>query len=236
MLTPRYAGWPDAAVALVERGVARHGGWDRWTDLRRVSFRPMNLAGALPWAKGNGRTFSLPPAVDTFPHDRRTVFHDYPGPGSIGVFDRGDVRIDGPEPAASADHRTLVPRLRRWRPIDALYFFGYALWHYHSLPFTLGDAAFVRLRGSALTVDFPPDVPTHSRRQTFHFDGDGRVRRHDYTADVVGAFARGAHFWDEPAHVGGFVFAGRRVVLPRILGGTLPIPVLTAEVRDFTIG
>jgi hypothetical protein len=38
-----------------------------------------------------------------------------------------------------------VAKYRRWSPIDALYFFGYALWHYHVLPFALAEAQFLRV-------------------------------------------------------------------------------------------
>ncbi|HKA88652.1 MAG TPA: hypothetical protein VKE22_13370 [Haliangiales bacterium] len=236
---PRYLGWPDEAAALVERGVRRHGGWEAWRSLRRVSFRPIGLGGFLPWAKGHPRTFPLPPEVETFPHERRTVFRRYPDDAHEGVFDAGDVRLVGATTVESRDHRSTfrgLAKLRRWRPIDGLYFFGYALWHYHALPFVLADARFVRLRRNAVTVDFPPDVPTHSTRQTFHFDGEGLLRRHDYTAEVVGAWARGAHLWDDFVAVDGFAFATRRRVQPRVLGRALPLTVLRAEIRDFAVG
>src|SRR5262249_13142412 len=117
--------------------------------------------------------------------------------------------------------------------LDALYFFGYALANYHAFPFLLPRASFVgwrrwrRRRGGALrgmALDLPADVPTHSRRQTFFFDGGGLLLRHDYVADVAGAWARGAHFWEAYVDVGGLMVATRRRVLARI--GTTPLPIL----------
>jgi hypothetical protein len=80
-----------------------------------------------------------------------------------------------------------------------VYFFGYALWHYHVLPFTLGEARLVHVlehRGMPEGIDvvFPQHVHTHCRRQQFYFGADGRIVRHDYVADVIGAWARGSHF------------------------------------------
>jgi hypothetical protein len=242
---PRYDGWPDDAAALVERGVARHGGWGRWHDLRRVSFRAVSLGGLLPWLKGHPRTFPTPGEVETFPHERRTVFRRYPDDAHDGIFDRGDVRLEsgGATTLESRDHRATfrgLRKLRRWQPLDALYFFGYALWHYHALPFTLGDARFLRPRRAGalagVEVELPADFPSHSRREAFFFDAEGLIRRHDYTADVVGAWARGAHLWGDHVEVGGFAFAGRRRVVPRFLGATLPLTVLRAEIHDFAIG
>jgi hypothetical protein len=141
----------------------------------------------------------------------------------------------------SREHRTTfgpLSKYRRWRPLDALYFFGYALWHYHVLPFTLGEARFVktlRRRGAAVgvEVEFPPELHTHSRRQRFFFGADdGRIVRHDYVADVIGSFARGCHFWEEYQRVGGLLVACRRRVVLRVLGRPTPLTALRVEFRE----
>lgn len=129
---------------------------------------------------------------------------------------------------------------RRWAPLDALYFFGYALAHYQGLPFSLPAARplgllSARSAGRALTgvaVELPASLHTHSRRQTFFFDEEGLLRRHDYVADIVGWWARGAHCWDDFVEVGGLLVARRRHVVARLGRIELPVVALHAELED----
>ena len=128
-------------------------------------------------------------------------------------------------------------KLRRWSPADALYFFGYALTHYHALPFTLGRGEplgiqRVRYDGRVLTgieVELPAELHTHSRRQTFYFEEDGLLRRHDYVADIAGTWARGAHFWTDFTTVGGLEMARVRHVVARLGRRPTPFVALHAE-------
>ncbi|HVR62045.1 MAG TPA: hypothetical protein VMU50_09110, partial [Polyangia bacterium] len=224
----RYDGWPTDAVAAVERAIAVHGGLARWKNVRALHLDFGSLAGALPALKGYRRTFPAPRSIEVHPHQRTTIFHGYPDADRRGQFIDGDVSIeraaDGAVLESSARHRRTfdgLAKYRRWRPLDALYFFGYALWHYHALPFTLPETRFVRLlrhgrRLPGVEVVFAPDVPTHSRRQRFYFGGDGRIVRHDYVADIVGAWARGCHFWEAYDTVGGLAVAMRRRVVARL--------------------
>jgi hypothetical protein len=249
-VTEPYAGWPAEAVAIVEAGVARHGGWALWRRLQAITLAPTALGGLLPWLKGFGRTFPLPATIEIFPHETRTVLHEFPAAGQRGIFARGDVRLEdagGVVLAESADHRRTFSwprRHRRWSPLDAAYFFGYALANYHAFPFLLGRASFAgwrrwrRLRGGALrglALDLPADVPTHSRRQTFFFAADGLLLRHDYVAEIAGAWARGAHFWEAYTEVGGLMVATRRRVLARVGTTPLPLPALTATLQRFEV-
>lgn len=218
------------AAAFVARSVARYGGHERWQRLR-VTLAPSRLTGLLPRLKGVGRTFDLPATADIEPARARAVFHDYPEPGSRGLFDAGRVAL-GEDPLA--EHRSSFSGARKWRrwsPLDALYFFGYALTHYHAVPFTLADAE-LRAWDPArriLTVAFPPSVHTHCAVQSFHFDDSGLILRHDYVAEIVGGWARGAHFWREYREVEGFPVATHRRVLARV-GGT-PLPLVALDAR-----
>jgi hypothetical protein len=189
-----------------------------------------------------GRTFPIPRAIDIYPYDRRTTFVAYPREGCTGVFDNGAVWIEAESMAETVEksprHRDTFRGLaknRRWTPLDALYFFGYALWHYHAVPFDLSEARLVRtvaaVSGSSvrsIQVEFPAELPTHSRRQTFYFDETGQIVRHDYVADVVGFWARGAHFWRRTQLVDGFPIAMERWVGPRIGAAVLPFTALYA--------
>ncbi len=50
---------------------------------------------------------------------------------------------------------------------------------------------------SGIRATFPAELPTHSRIQDFYFDVQHRLRRLDYTAEVVGSWARAAHMCEE---------------------------------------
>lgn len=235
--------WSAEARAILERACAHYGGWQRWQAISRIRLAPRSLGGGLPWAKGVGVTFALPPLIEIAPHDGTTTFSSYPDDQHLGVFERGTVQIrsrrNGQIVASSPQHRATFRGLaknRRWSWLDALYFFGYALWHYHTLPFSLGAGRLIGLRrvggGAAaldvLTVELPPDVPTHSRRQAFAIDPAGRIVRHDYRADVVGPWANAAHFWQQEHIVRGFPIAMVRHVQPRLGQLVLPLTVLHA--------
>jgi hypothetical protein len=236
------AGWTAAGLEILERSREYYGGPGGQRRPRRIRLVPEQLAGLLPRIKGVGRTFPLPQAIDTYPLERRTTFVAYPREGCTGVFDNGSVHLEtvsnGEIIENSPRHRDTFSGLaknRRWTPLDALYFFGYALWHYHALPFVLSEARLVRtvaaVSGSSVCsveVEFPADLPTHSRRQTFYFDEAGQLVRHDYVADVVGFWARAAHFWQRPQVVNGFPIAMERRVMPRI-GVVVPLTALYAR-------
>jgi hypothetical protein len=235
-----HPSWSVAGQALVERAVAAHGGRARFQAVGSIRLGLGSLKGILPWAKGAGRTFTMPTTIEIWPHQRTTVFHAYPDADQRGRFVDGAVTLeriaDGVAVAHSADHRRSfagLNKLRRWQPLDALYFFGYALWHYHAVPFNLGAATFVRpLRQQGcdgIEVDFPAELPTHSRRQRFYFGPTGAIVRHDYVADVVGFFARGCHHWLDHESCDGILISRRRRVVARAFGAPTPVTVLDAR-------
>jgi hypothetical protein len=236
-------GWTGEARALLDSAVRRHGGWDAWRALRTVTVQPKSLSGMLPWLKGYGRTFNLPSRAEIDPHAGRALFHDYPARGASGIFERGSLLLADPSGAVVAsipDARATFRgwrKWRRWTTADALYFFGYALTHYHSLPFTLGRGQplgihrvrYQRRKLTGIEVELPVDLHTHSRRQTFYFEEDGLLRRHDYVADIAGAWARGAHFWTDFVTVAGLEMASVRHVVARVGRQTVPFVALHAE-------
>jgi hypothetical protein len=237
--------WAGEARALLEQAIERHGGWAAWRRLGGLSMRLRSLSGLLPERKGLGDTFSAPTHIEVWPRRGLVVMHDFPAAGRRGVFSSGEVRVLEGEAIleARADARASFAgarKRRRWSPIDALYFFGYALAHYHSLPFSLAAARPLGLRharsaGRALrgvAVELPAALHTHSRRQTFFFDADGLLRRHDYVAEVVGWWARGAHRWDDFVEVAGIPVARRRHVVARLGRLEVPVVALHADLDD----
>jgi hypothetical protein len=243
-------GWSPEARQVLERAAARHGGWERWRTLGTVRLEVAALGGPLPWAKGLGRTFPRPSTVEVTPRQGRTRFLDYPRAGLSGHFHAGDVSLvddtTGAVEAASRDHRLTFAGLgawRRWEPLDGLYFFGYALCTYLGLPFLLRGTRLVGtprwrkggVEHPGLSVEFPAGYHTHSPRQTFYFDPDGLLVRHDYVAEVVSGLARGAHFSGDHVEVDGLPFATRRWVVAAPFGRPSPVPVLEARLQGFRL-
>jgi len=223
------------ARTLVETAIARHGG-EAWSSIRSIDLPMRSLTGLLPWLKGHGRSFGLPRLVRVEPVRARAIFVDYPGPGERGIFDAGRVAVGDSEPVEHRASFAGARRWRRWSALDALYFFGYSLTHYHALPWSLREAEPLALRRTqrsgaahALTVRFPRTVHTHSAVQTIYFDRDGLIVRHDYVAEVIGVWARGAHLWRDFIEVKGFPIATHRRVVARI--GRQPLPVIALDAR-----
>jgi hypothetical protein len=225
------ATWPPTARAILDRACERHGGWGRWRRLEQIRLELGHFSGLLPSLKGLGRTFPAFRTATISPATGVTIFHAFPDDEATTIYERGAVRTlsraTGAVLADSPRHRETFRgsrRRRRWSAIDAAYFFGYALAHYHSVPFTLGASAFAGLRHGvvngrrcdAIAVEFPAGVETHCRRQTFWFDSDGLLLRHDYVADVVGPTARGAHLWLEYREIDGWPIAMHRRVVARL--------------------
>jgi hypothetical protein len=158
----------------------------------------------------------------------------FPQEGRRGVFDHGAVRIetlDGEVLEARESPRDLffglsgLRRNLRWDPLDATYFAGYAWWNYLNHPYLLTRAGVQvseiepwREPGGEtwrrLEAHFPDSLDTHSERQVFHYDAEARLRRHDYTAAVVGGWARAAHLCADHVEAGGLLFPTRRWVRP----------------------
>lgn len=232
-------------MALLDEVLEAHGGAERWARAQRVRARIQSggllletkarqLRGGAVLEIGIGEPWGT--AVADGEPGRRTV------------FDHGAVRIetsDGEplesrlDPRPMFFGRTGVRRALRWDSLDAVYFAGYAWWNYLNAPYLLTREG-VRVREvepwregqetwRRLEAEFPADIDTHCARQTFYYDRELRLRRHDYTAEVVGRWAHAAHMCADHVEVGGLLFPTRRRVLPRGPGNRpLPFPTLVA--------
>jgi hypothetical protein len=223
----RYLDWPAGAVALVERACERHGGWSRYERLRTVSGNVVFLRGPIPSFMGMNRRYPAFGRVRVEPREQRTTFVDWPSRGSDAEFAHGNVRLSSTESPA---HRRHLPALR-WSPIDAAYFFGYALANYFALPFLLSRTRFVSASQRRVVVDFPPGLDAHCTRQAFEFDENGLLVAHDYTADVLSRVARGRHYTSDYVEAGGMMFAQSRRVVARIGAYATPFTVLEARLE-----
>jgi hypothetical protein len=120
--------------------------------------------------------------------------------------------------------------------LQLAYFAGYAMWTYFNVPFLFArkgveteELAPWQENGETwrrLQVRFPADIASHSTIQTFCFDDDRLLKRHDYDVEISGS-APAAHYVADHVDVSGILVPTRRWVLRRMPdGSTLPDPIL----------
>jgi hypothetical protein len=125
-----------------------------------------------------------------------------------------------------------------WDKLQLVYFAGYAMWTYLTAPFSFGTPGFHTEELAPwqedgqtwrrLKVTFPDQIATHSKEQTFYFDSDGLVKRHDYTAEVIGA-GPAAHYCAEYQEFNGIMVPTKRRVYAIDTDGTVnPEPLLVS--------
>lgn len=182
--------------ALLDGVLDAHGGLQRWRAAETVHGR-VRTGGLLLRTRVPGNRFA-DYRITVHVQQARTVLDPFPRDGYRGVFESGQVRIESHDGAvissrapASGVLRTLGPApehpvgpaglglFRRLRDVEL---------PHHAVPV---DARRRGGRGGApwqqegetwrrLIVSFPPDIDTHSPRQTFYVDASGLLRRHDY--------------------------------------------------------
>jgi hypothetical protein len=230
---------------LLAEVLAAHGGLERWTAATAIAAQA-RFGGLLRSRFPGNQMASVRVTADL--ETQHVRFDDFPNIGQRAIFDCGEVRIEtstGEPIQARHDPRSAFRGLSglrrnfRWDPLDATYFAGYAWWNYLSMPRLLARDGVTVHEGKPwreaselwrrLDVTFPPDLHTHSTRQTLYVDGSGLIRRHDYIAEPVGRWARAAHYSDGHQTFGGLVFPTHRRVRPRgPANRSLPRPTLVA--------
>lgn len=232
-------------ASLLDDVLAAHGGFERWQSITALTVHG-TLGGLLRSRFPGNRMSNLTARIQLA--KQQVIISRFPSDAQQAVFDQGDVRIETRDGELIADRGQArkaftglsgVPRNIRWDALDATYFAGYALWNYLSTPLLLTRKGVtvteldprpqVSDRWRRLVVSFPPDIHTHSPLQTFYVDEAALIRRHDYTAEVVGGWACAAHQCSDHSRFDGLVFPTRRRVRPRGPGGrALPGPTLVA--------
>ncbi|MFE4628753.1 hypothetical protein [Streptomyces mirabilis] len=213
---------------LLDQTISAHGGIERWSELTNIHTR-LSATGAVWDLKGQPKLFA-DAEVDVDPRRQFVQTTPFIHGGWKGIFEPDHVRIvdaDGriqeerTQPRESFAGHTLQTQ---WDHLHAIYFGGYALWTYLTLPFVLTRPGFVvdeiapwqdedqELR--RLRVQFPADIATHSTEQVLYLNEAGLIVRHDYTAAITGGGA-GAHFLSGHKTFDGIVFPTRRRVFPR---------------------
>jgi hypothetical protein len=218
------------AIELVEQTIAAHGGLDLWQSAEEVSVQ-ISSGGLAFASKLQGHAVrGVEGRIAT--HGQRVIFAPYPRDGQRGVLEAdGTVRIetDAEELVETRENaRGAFHDLRHrlwWDRLDILYFATYALWTYVSAPFVfarpdysvreLGPWVEGGERWRRLAVTFPEHVHTHSREQVFYIDANGLIRRHDYTAEPIGGWAKAAHYCFDHRSFDGLTMPTYRRVYPR---------------------
>ena len=194
-------------MTLLDDAITAHGGMERWQEIHslEVSLRCGGIAMPLKGQPTILRQFTA--TVD--PRRPHVELH------GIGTFDASQ-----PRPAGMA-------RRPRWSTDDVVHFAGYALWGYLVAPFIFAEDDFTvrELPRRRLRIDFPDRIPSHSRRQTFHFDHNAVLQRLDYTAEVfLGPLGHAKHRCYDHTWIDGLLIPTRRPVTPR----GLPAPSLVS--------
>jgi hypothetical protein len=228
-----------SASAVLDRAIEAYGGEERWRAIEAIQARGSCTGLLFRWKRGRGfRNIDIhakvwEPWIRLSPVDKE---------GSLGILNGHDVRIERPSGEVVAERpyaREKFPygrRLFHWDLIDVVYFAGYAFWNYLTLPAMLirDDVTWTQLDGTTLEANIPDWIPTHTRRQQFHFDPDtGLLRQYDYTADVFGSFAKASHIIQH-GEADGVVYTKDRLIKPTIGGKPFAFPLLIhVEVDEY---
>ncbi len=237
-------------TALLDEVLEAHGGRERWAKARTIRGR-VRSGGLLIRTRVPGNGFR-DGRIEAKVGDPVCTAAPFPRDGRRGVFDHGAVRIEALDgevlesrerPRELFFGRAGLRRNLRWDALDAAYFAGYAWWNYLNAPNLLAREGVEvreiepwRAAGGGgpetwrrLEARFPDDLDTHSPRQLFYYDRELRLRRHDYTPEVVGGWARAAHMCADHVQAGGLVFPTRRWVRPvGPRNRAMPFPTLVA--------
>jgi hypothetical protein len=203
-----------------------HGGLDEWRKVACVDLR-LTMRGEAAIKRGGGLK-DVQVRIDT--RRRRTLMTPYPAPGRRGLFADGRVTIETDagvpvsglaEPRQSfAGYEVFTP----WSPEQFLYFVGYALNNYLTMPFLLAENGVTceelaphEEHGETwrvLKATFPAGLHVHCPVQTFYFNSQGHLVRNDYAPEVSGGGAA-SHYTYDHRFFDDFLFPTHRRVVRR---------------------
>jgi len=220
-----YRSRSNSVNQLLDRALEAHGGLQRWRHVEKVKLA-MTVGGLLFLMKGKRHAVGKEFTAETYTKEQKTIITPFANKaGYTGVFTRQQVRIKEHEEiiseAGDQTHlrgwlRSLLP----WNDLGLLYFSGYAINHYFTLPFSLADEAIdleevpsIKIgeeHCQGLRATYPDGFISHSKKEKFYFTPAGRLIRHDYKAEAVSPFAYGAHFSTDYFTVEDFIFPRKR--------------------------
>ncbi|MFH8534977.1 hypothetical protein ACH4GE_42195 [Streptomyces tendae] len=111
-----------------------------------------------------------------------------------------------------------------WSDTQVAYFSGYTMWTYLTSPFILRQPGVKAEeiepwhengeKWRRLRVEFPDSIATHSRFQTYYFNADGLLVRHDYEVDIQGSNPA-ARYLIDPVEAQGIILPSKLRIFPR---------------------
>jgi hypothetical protein len=233
---------------LLDLAMHAAGGLDRFKSFRSVS-ATLHHTGVL-WALKRREGVLTDARVTVQLHEQRVSHGPFAPSADHSVYtpERVEIRSEAgalvealDAPRASFDGFAMDTP---WSNPQLAYFAGYTMWTYLTSPFLLARPG-VRveetepwtvdgLRWRRLRAIFPADVATHSQVQTFHFDADGLLRRHDYEVDIQGRNAA-ARYLTDYVRVQGIAMPTRLRIYPRGTDGrAMPEPLIVGvDLSDF---
>jgi hypothetical protein len=238
---------------LVKTTIDAHGGLEQWKQVRGIS-AAFTASGVSFKQRGPiGEAFAaLPMRVAVATREQKVTFEPFVASGQRGIYQPYRTVVESSDGTLVEELENPRDALKNkvqgtpWSATELLYFIGYSLWMYFTLPYTfLTDGveceeveAWVEAAETwrALKVTYPASYPTHSTEQIHYFDDKGLMRRQDYTVDVrqnLGA----AHYIDGHRKFDGFVFPTKRRIYSR---GVDRVPfkdrlLISAELDDFKL-
>jgi hypothetical protein len=233
---------PLSTTAL--RALDAYGGAARWGAATRIDLELS--AGGLAFRLKRQPALVRAPMVLSV-HEPRVRCTGIDGAGNTGVLEGGDVRLEAPDGStleSRRDARSLFGPGRRWLwwdRLDQTYFACYAAWNYFALPALLlrQDVRWTEPEPGRLEARFPAGFPTHGTVQGFRFDSrTGLLVQHDYTAEIIGGWARASRVVLEHGSRGGLTYPRLLRMTPRAGDGSpRRHPVLVAaEAHRFELG
>lgn len=216
---------------LVSTTIAAHGGLDAWQRVDRVTAN-FQASGVSFTQRGPvAEAFTQQPgriAIDT--RMQTMTLAPFVAPQQRGIYlpNRTVVEsLDGTLLEALDDPRGALAQLvpgTAWSAPQILYFLGYSLWMYLTLPYNFlmdgvqyEEIAPLTENGEtwrALKVTYPASFPSHSTEQIHYFDAHGMMRRQDYSVDVRQDLSA-SHYIDGHREFDGFMFATERRIYLR---------------------
>jgi hypothetical protein len=238
---------------LVKKTIEAHGGLEQWKQVRQVSASFRAWGPSLKQRGPVGEAFAaLPMRVTVDTREQKTLFEPFVASGQKGIYEPHRTIVESSEgglvEALDNPRDTLrtVALGDPWSAPQVLYFIGYSLWMYLTLPYTfLVDGVTCEEveplvedgeTWRALKVTYPASYPSHSTEQIHYFDNNGLMRRQDYTVDVRQNLSA-AHYMYDHRTFDGFVFPTKRRIYSR---GSDRVPLkdrllIAADLEDFTL-
>lgn len=225
-----------------------HGGEARFKEISSIQVT-FNLSGLLFDSKGFPG--HRQPTITIDPHSPRASFTGL----GVNIDERwtylpqetwteyadGSINQSRVNPRAAFAH---LGEASAWDDLHLLYFTGYAMWNYLTIPFCF------KMRGvetreldnhyengeiwRVLEVTFPDDIPTHNRIQLFYFDDQFMLRRLDYAPEVLGGSRASQYVFDHKT-IDGFVFPTLRRVVPEASSGVFGPRLVLMDLCDIII-